>query len=109
MTPLPTWMRRALLATAAMNILATPLFLPGADPLRAVAGFPQGGSPFYLALAAMFVLVFGLGYLFAGITGRADRLFIGAAAVGKTSFFALLMGFWAGGFVPWRAPLLGSA
>ena len=109
MTPLPTWMRRALLATAAMNILATALFLPGADSLRAVAGFPLGGSPFYLVLATMFVLLFGLGYLFAGVTGRADRLFIAVAAVGKASFFALLVGFWAAGAVSWRAPLSGSA
>ena len=34
MMPLPTWMRRALFATAAMNILAAIAFLPAASSLK---------------------------------------------------------------------------
>jgi hypothetical protein len=109
MNPLPTWMRRALFATAAMNILAAAGFLPGATSVRALAGLPEGGHPLYLLTVAMFVLLFGLGYLGAATAGRADRLFITVAAVGKLSFFTLLVAFWARGAVPFRAPVLGSA
>ena len=109
MNALPTWMRRALFATAGMNVLAAAGFLPAATSARALAGLPEGGHPLYLMTVAMFVLVFGLGYLRAAMTGRADRLFLGVAAVGKLSFFALLVVFWAMGSLPFRAPLLGSA
>ena len=104
MTTLPTWMRRALFATAGMNIVGAALFAPPARALRAVAGFPPGEHPLYLATVSMFVLLFGLGYLWAAAAGRADRLFITLAAVGKLSFFALLVWFWAVGAVGTRSP-----
>jgi hypothetical protein len=109
MNSLPTWMRRALFATAGMNVLAAAGFLPVATSVRALAGLPEGDHPLYLMTVAMFVLLFGLGYLAAAMTGYADRLFIGVAAAGKLSFFALLVTFWAIGSLPFRAPLLGSA
>ena len=108
MTTLPTWMRRALFATAAMNVAGAALFAPPARTLRALAGFPEGEQPLYLATAGMFVLLFGLGYLWAAVAGRADRLFIGVAAVGKLSFFTLLVSFWAAGALSVRAPLVGT-
>ena len=110
MTTLPTWMRRALFATAGMNIVGAALFAPPARAraLRAVAGFPPGEHPLYLATVTMFVLLFGLGYLWAAAAGRADRLFITVAAFGKLSFFALLVWFWAVGALPVRAPLVGT-
>jgi hypothetical protein len=101
-------MRRALFATAAMNIVGTALFVPPARALRALAGFPEGEQPLYLATAGMFVLLFGFGYLWAAVAGRADRLFIGVAAVGKLSFFTLLVSFWAAGALSVRAPLVGT-
>lgn len=109
MIPLPTWMRRALLATAAMNLVAAGAFLPSAGAVRALAGLPDDTHPFYLATIAMFVLLFGLGYLWSGATGRADRLFIVISAIGKVSFFMLLVVFWSAGQLSPRAPLLGSA
>ncbi len=108
MTTLPTWMRNAMFATAGMNILGAALFAPSAGALRAVAGFPEGENPLYLATVTMFVLLFGLGYLWAAAAGRADRLFITIAAVGKLSFFSLLVWFWAAGAVSIRAPLVGT-
>ena len=108
MTTLPTWMRRALFATAGMNIGGAALFAPPARALRAVAGFPPGEHPLYLATVTMFVLLFGLGYLWTAAAGRADRLFITVAAVGKLSFFALLVWFWAVGALSARAPLVGT-
>ena len=109
MTPLPTWMRRALLSTAVMNLFAAAAFLPSARALRALAEMPEDTHPFYLATISMLILVFGLGYLWAGVTGRADRLFIAVSAAGKLSFFALLVGFWWVGQLSARAPLLGVA
>lgn len=101
-------MRGALLATAVMNIGAAAGFLPSAHAARVMAGIPEAGHPFYLATVAMFILLLGLGYLWAAVVGRADRLFITVAAVGKLAFFTLLMCFWAGGALPMRAPLAGS-
>ena len=108
MIPLPTWMRRALFATAGMNILAAAAFIPAAKSLRAVAGLPEAGHPLYLLTVGMFILTFGLGYLWAAVTGRAERLFITLAALGKLSFFGLLVGCWAVGALPMRLPLLGT-
>jgi hypothetical protein len=102
---LPTWMRRALLATAVMNILATGLFLPPAAALRELAGVPPAEHAIYLMTIAMFVFSFGLAYLYAGLTGRADRLFLALAGGGKLAFVALLLFFWASGDVALRAPL----
>jgi hypothetical protein len=101
-------MRGALFATAGMNILAAPVFMPAATSLRTVAGFPEGGHPFYLVTVGMFVLTFGFAYLWAAVTGRAERLFIAVAAAGKLSFFGLLVWFWAVGAVPLRAPVLAT-
>ncbi len=109
MIPLPTWMRRTLFATAVMNLLVAAAFVPAGATLRAVAGFPEAGHPFYLLTVGLFVLLFGLGYLWAAVTGRADRLFIAVAAAGKLSFVALLVGLWVAGTLPTRAPVLGMA
>jgi hypothetical protein len=106
-TALPAWMRRALLATAAMNILATGFFIPPAHGLRALAGLPDGAHPLYLVTVAMFILLFGLGYLWAGLAGRAERLFITLAAIGKLGFFTTLTAYWIAGALPFRAPLMG--
>ena len=108
MSLLPTWMRRALLATAAMNILATGLFLPPAGALRELAGVPPGEHGVYLTTLAMFVLLFGLGYLYEGVTGQADRLFLWIAALGKLSFVAILTSYWASGAISFRAPLMAG-
>jgi hypothetical protein len=109
MEPLPSWMRRALYATAIMNVLAALGFLPGAGAVRALAGLPPDGQPLYLLTVALFVGLFGLGYLAAAVTGRPDRVFLGVAAAGKIGFFSLLLAFWLAGSVPLQAPVLGSA
>jgi hypothetical protein len=108
MSPLPTWMRAALFATAGMNIVAAGGFLPAAGSIRARAGFPESGEPFYLVTVAIFVLTFGLAYLWAAVAGRAERFFITVAAAGKLSFFGLVVSFWAFGDLPARAPLVAA-
>ena len=105
---LPRWMRVALLATAVMNLGAAIAFLPSGGSVRALAGFPDAGHPLYGTTVALFVGLFGVGYLWSGATGRADRLFIALAAVGKIAFVAILVRLWAGGALPLRALLVGS-
>ena len=72
-TILPAWMRRALYATAAMNVVGAIGFLPPAHALRALAGLPEADHPLYLATVSMFVLLFGLAYLSLAVSGRPDR------------------------------------
>lgn len=104
MTPLPTWMRRALLATAVMNLAGALAFTPWGDPIRDLAGMPPAPA-IYLLVIGVFVLLFGVGYLVCGVTGRADPLLIAIAAAGKLSFFGLLLAFAVAGDLPMRAPL----
>lgn len=106
---LPTWMRRALFATAVMNGLGAIAFAPGANALRALVGMPtETGHPLYLAMVSMFVLLFAAGYLWAAVAGQADRLFITIAAIGKMTFFAMLVCFWIGGSISGLAVVTGS-
>jgi hypothetical protein len=102
-------MRGALYATAIMNLAAGLLFLPGAGALRALAGFPAGEHAIYLATVALFVLLFGGAYLAAAVMGRADRLFITMAAIGKLGFVAVVTACWAAGALSGRAPLVAAA
>ena len=106
---LPTWMRGALFATAAMNILVAGAFIPAAESARVLAGFPPGGHPLYLLTVGLFIFLFGVGYLWTALRGHADAMFITLAAFGKLAFVGLLTGLWAMGSLPLRAPILGSA
>src|SRR5438046_10069339 len=108
MIPLPPWMRRALFATAGMNILAAAAFIPAAERLRALLGFPEAGHGLYLLTVGMFLLIFGLGYLWAAIAGRAERRFITLAAAGKLCCFGLLVGCWGVGTGPIALPVLAA-
>jgi len=101
-------MRGALLATAVMNALAAILFVPAAQALRALAGLPEPEHPIYLATVALFVLLFAIGYLLVGLSGRAERLFIGLAAAGKISFVTLVAWYWTTGALPLRAFLAAT-
>lgn len=109
MTTLPAWMRNALFATAAMNVLGGLAFLPPATGPRALMGLPPHEHAVYLALVALFVLLFGAGYLWVAVANRPERLFITLAACGKLGFFLLLLAFWLGGTLPATAPLAGVA
>jgi hypothetical protein len=100
-------MRTVLFATAVMNLLGGVIFLPPAAGLRALAGLPPGEHALYLSIVAMFVMLFGLGYLWVAVANRPERLFITLSAVGKLTFFALLVGLWSAGSVPGTVPLTG--
>jgi hypothetical protein len=108
-TTLPSWMRNALFATAVMNLIAGIAFLPPASGMRARLGLPAGGDPFYLCLVALFVALFGIGYLWVAVANRPERLFIAIAAIGKLGFFLLVVGFWLAGSLPVMALPGGAA
>ena len=101
---LPQWMRRALLATAAMNLFGAVSFLPAVRTGRELVGMPPT-HPFYLWLLSIWVGAFGLVYLWLGLTGRPDRAFLTIGAIGKLSFWALLFAYWLAGDVPPAAPV----
>ena len=107
MTRLPTWMRVVMFATAIMNVLGAITFVPRARALREMSGFPIVAHPFYLSTIGAFILVFGLAYLWSGIAGRTDRLFVAVAAAGKLMFFALLVRYTVAGILPSAAVLSG--
>ena len=100
------WMRRALLATALMNVFGALCFVPSITAGRELAGLPPA-HPFYLWILAIWIGGFGLVYLWLGLTGSPDRAFLAIAAIGKLSFWALLLVYCLAGDLPALAPLLG--
>lgn len=105
---LPIWMRGAMFATAAMNLVGAVAFLPASEALRSSCGLPNDGHPIYRVTVGAFVFIFGLAYLWSGIKGEADRLFVAVGAAGKLAFFALLAWFWSTGSLPGKAVLAGG-
>ena len=96
-----------MLATAVMNVVGAMALLPTADALRHLGGLPSDGHPLYMVTVGAFVFIFGIAYLWAGISGVADRLFVGVAAAGKLTFFGLLIGYWVAGQLPVTALMTG--
>lgn len=109
MLPLPLWLRRTLFSTGVMNIVVACVFLPGATWLRAAAGLPETAPSIYLLTVALFILLFGCGYLWTALHGCAERLFIALGAGGKLAFFTLVLVHWMLGELPLRAATLASA
>jgi hypothetical protein len=106
---LPSWMRNALFATAAMNVFAGLGFLPPAAGARALMGMPPGEQPVYLLTVALFVITFGVGYFWVAAANRPERLFITLAAIGKLGFFVIVLGCWIAGSLPGIAAAAASA
>jgi hypothetical protein len=106
---LPGWLRAALFATAAMNILVGLIFASGSETLLSTAGFPAAGHPFYSLTVGLFIILFGVGYLCAAMAERPERLFIAWTGAGKIAFVVLVTALFVAGRVPLRAPLLASA
>jgi hypothetical protein len=100
-------MTTALLATAVMNLTAGLAFLPPAQPLRSLVGMPDG-EPVYLATVALFVLLFGAGYAYVGLTGRDERLFLTLSAIGKISFVTIVTFYWLATRLPFQAVATAS-
>lgn len=85
------------------------IFLPAATALRRSVGLLVEGHPFYLSILSLsgFIFIFGVAYLWAGITGRADALFLSVA--GKLFFFGLVVFYWLLGASPLKVPLAASS
>jgi hypothetical protein len=93
-------MRIALLATGVMNIFGAALFAPMFPQLRELNGLPNASHPLYLWIISIWILAFGLCYLWLGYTGRREVLFLVIGAIGKLSFSFLLIIYWLFGELP---------
>jgi hypothetical protein len=98
------WFRITLFATAAMNILGAAGFVPANRPIREAFGLPDA-PPFYLWVFAVWIFGFGICYLWMALKQSRERLFIVIGAIGKLSFFSLMLIFAIAGEFPLRAPL----
>jgi len=102
------WFRIALFATAAMNILGAFSFIPANHAGRATFGFPEA-HPLYLWILAAWIFAFGLCYLWMAVKQSREWLFIAIGAIGKLSFFGILLTLALSGELPFRAVLGGVA
>lgn len=100
------WFRIALFATAAMNLLGAFAFVPANPAGREQFGFPEA-HPLYLWILAAWIFAFGLCYLWMAIKQRREWLFIAIGAIGKLSFFGILLILAITGELPMRAVLGG--
>ena len=93
-----------LLACAALNFGGAALFAPPCTALRAAMGLPEAPAT-YLWILALWILVFGLGYLDIARKRRFEPTFLAAGAAGKATFSLLLITGWLDGELPARAAL----
>ncbi|MBS2032644.1 MAG: hypothetical protein JST54_32520 [Deltaproteobacteria bacterium] len=91
--------RKALFATAPLNVTGALLFTPPMAFVRGVFGLPEG-NPLYLWLIATWVLIFGLAYLRMALRNEPDRTFMMVGAAGKGSFAICFIGAFAAGAIP---------
>lgn len=106
MSPLPSWLRGALLTTAVLNVAVGMGFASGR--LLPLVGIPEASHPFYPLTLGLFVALFGVGYLWAALADPPERLFIGLGGVGKLGFVVLVGCLWIAGSVPLLA-LIGAS
>lgn len=99
-------LRRALGATAVMNLSGSAAFLPFAEPLRAAFGLPPAHAMWTLTVG-IFIFSMGLGYARLAWTGREERVFVGVAAIGKALFASVLLSMTFAGELPWSAAAAG--
>jgi len=102
-------MRRLMLAAAVLNILGAITFIPAFTRLRAQGHLPNDAHPVYLWMISLWIFFFGVAYLYLGITGRMEKVFVAVGAAGKLSFFGLLLGFALSGGLPIQAISSGLA
>jgi hypothetical protein len=97
--------RRALLATAVMNVGAVPLFaFP--ETFGWIMGLPAAVPRVYASMVGAFVGLFGAVYAVLARQPRIDRAIVAVAAVGKASAVVIVVVCWLLGELPVRAVLL---
>jgi hypothetical protein len=99
------WMRTALITTGILNMPGAALFVPAFQTLREANGLPSASHPLYLWIIFSWIFMFGLCYLWLGITGRNERLFLAIGAAGKFAFVFIMFAFWQAGQIPMGAAL----
>lgn len=99
--------RRALLATAVMNVAGAAALAPPFPALRRLVGVPEA-PPIYGWLLALWILFFGIGYWRLAQADTEERLFLQITAAGKASFVFVLAAAWLAGMLPGTAPLAAS-
>jgi hypothetical protein len=99
-------LRRALAATAVMNISGSLVFTPAGAGIRTAFGIPDA-HPLWPLSVGSFIFAMGVGYALLARSGRTERTFIAIAALGKAMFGALLVAMAAGGDIPWMAAATG--
>jgi hypothetical protein len=92
-----------------MNLFGAVLIAPPSVGLRALAGLPEAGHPFYAWTLSLFILFFGVQYLRLSVSTAREPYFVAIGAAGKAAFSLLLTAFWLAGDLPARAALAGSA
>lgn len=103
---LDSFTRKALAATAVMNVGGSIAFTPLGEGLRAGLGIPPA-HPLWGLIVAAFILTMGLGYAALAKSGRLERTFLAVAAAGKASFALLLLGMGAAAEIPPLAAVSG--
>jgi predicted permease len=104
--PLENWMRYALFATALVNLGGAVMFVPAFVSLRSKLKLPEP-HPFFLWTLAIWIGTFGVCYFWMAVSHRRDRLFIATGAVGKLSFFGLLVAYSVVGDIPVSTAISG--
>lgn len=102
-------MRRLMLAAAVLNTLGAITFIPALTGLRTRGHLPNDAHPVYLWMISLWILFFGAAYLYLGLTGKVEKVFVAVGAAGKLSFFGLLLGFAVAGDLPIQAASSGIA
>ncbi len=102
------WMRITLIATGVLNMPGAALFVPSFGQLRELNGLPAA-HPLYLWIIAGWIFLFGLCYLWLGVTGRSERLFLVIGGAGKMVFVIVMFCFWQAGQIPPGAALGSTA
>jgi hypothetical protein len=99
MTHFGSRMRLLLLCCFPMNLGAALTFVPQLPQGRELLGLPEA-PPYYLWIFAAWIALFGVCYLWVGLTGVADRTFLAVAAGCKAVFAGMLMALAALGELP---------
>jgi len=106
MRELDPTMRWILLAGGPINATGALIFAPPFPWVRELFGLP-GGHTLYLWVVSAWILLFGIGYVRAGLAGRADTTFLWVATGGKASFSLALLAMAMSGEIPAVAAIVG--
>ena len=98
--------RKALAATAVMNVAGSIAFTPAGAGLRASLGIPPA-HPIWGLMVGSFILFMGLGYAALAISGKPERIFLAVAAGGKAAFAAIMISMGIAGEIPAAAAASG--